>query len=87
MTVTIPTDVAATTGGHPHDGACATGTAAARRWVVLAARHRWCALVMLVPFALHAAQRLQVAERLLDHGPLSWPSGFYTKGLGRTGTR
>jgi raffinose/stachyose/melibiose transport system permease protein len=52
----------------------------ATRWVVLALVTVG-ALVMLVPFGVMALNAFKSPSDYSSHGPLSWPSSFYTEGL------
>jgi raffinose/stachyose/melibiose transport system permease protein len=80
MTVTILPEVAAPPTETPTRRRRDRHRRGATRWVVLALVAAG-ALVMLVPLGFMLLNAFKSPADYSNHGPLSWPSGFYTKGL------
>ena len=80
MTVTIPPDLAATPAATPTRRPRDRHRRGSARWVVLALVTAG-AVVMLVPLGFMLLNAFKSPGDYSNHGPLSWPSGFYTKGL------
>jgi raffinose/stachyose/melibiose transport system permease protein len=80
MTMTMPPDVVATPAPAPTRRRRDRHHRGAARWVVLALVTAG-ALVMLVPLGFMLLNAFKSPGDYSNHGPLSWPSEFYTKGL------
>jgi raffinose/stachyose/melibiose transport system permease protein len=79
MTVTVPL-AGRTTTSTPPKRVRSRHHRGATRWVVLALVSIG-ALAMLVPFAFMLLNAFKSPSDYSSNGPLSWPTGFYTKGL------